>query len=592
MGSITFTPGTAEQLANPGTSYSTTHAFSPGAGTTVAVMCSWIAASGGSTFTCKDSNGVSYTQQVHTNNTSTVANSFIYTNTYASAPGSITLVLTSTVSASRIFVVPVTVTGMAGSQTGAATLVNSGTASTSTIQGSVTTTQKGSYVLLSGAAGATSSSVPAVSGTSSFGASGGTTIPTEAGGRTTSATSTPGTVTVGWTVSPNSSSGFTIAGLEILAPASGSFAVTLPALTSGINGSTTEFGSFAVTLPAPAAGFSGCKTESGSFAVTVPAPQSSGSGSVTEFGTFAVTLPVAATSVAGVNEAGQGQFSVNLPAFTAGISAGFTWEGPFAVTVTRLQSTASGISQQTRAGTFAVTLPVPVWAGNGTERYGNFRAVLPPLASAVSGSTTKGAFSVTLPVLACAVTGVPGHTGSFGTELPVIASDFEGNTVESGPFGPLLANPSVSFTGTVQHSVAGVFHVILPVPATKISGTYIGAQLHGRFMIELPIGYRTEASGTPGVILPVLATGITASNGYSGPLSIFVPMAAAGISAVAQQTTAGTFTVFLPQLRISVTGKHMFFVYGSLVIRMPVPDSAVSGVTGHVGPFVLDLQFP
>jgi hypothetical protein len=214
--SLSYTPVTStDATASSGVAASTT-SFSPAAGSMVAVLVAYQFSSSGEvgTLTCKDSNGVSYTAGPQIQNSYDSYISAIFTCQYASAPGSITVSITSTnTSTAYALITPLVFTGQAGSQSGAGTATADPSGSISAISTSITTTTAGSYVVGVGSCSNGSTLTPLANTTTLA-----TWTAADSGGTcaTTSTTVTPGATTVGWTCSPNSTYGDAIALLEIL----------------------------------------------------------------------------------------------------------------------------------------------------------------------------------------------------------------------------------------------------------------------------------------------------------------------------------------------------------------------------------------
>lgn len=232
---LVITPVTATQAtASSGVSNSTT-SFSPGAGSMVRVCVSYLLTTNttGLTFTCKDSSSTSYSQTVVETDTPGALYSIIFDHQYVSAPGSITVTITasSTVGAD-CHIQPFTITGQAASQAGAATGVATSAASSAICECSVTTTQAGSQVLMAGSF--VSGSTPTPAGTTSTTATWNDAVTGAESiiGTSSSATVTPGATTFGWTLSPASAFGYSIAAAEVL-PAAASVSVPAPQLQPG-----------------------------------------------------------------------------------------------------------------------------------------------------------------------------------------------------------------------------------------------------------------------------------------------------------------------------------------------------------------------
>lgn len=314
---------------------SSTTSFSPAAGAFVLVCWTWMYDSNvtGVTFTVADSAGTSYTvdsgKVVDAGGYGGIYDGIAY-HAYSAAPGSITVKVTASSTGTAVaLITPVIFTGQASSPLGPNVLnANSGSAGTTTCEGSLTTTAAGSYVVTAGNANAPVA-MTVISGTTSLGywdsTSGGG---SGSAGITTSPTGTPGAATVGWTTG-SSAYGWGIVGVEIL-----------PGSTT-VSGAAGWTGSGAFT-PAwqftESAGLSG----SGSFA---PAWQFQETAGLTGSGSL---TPVASES-GGEGSAGltgSGIFGA-LGGATYEESAG--WSGSGNLATTEFYETMSG------TGTFGIT---------------------------------------------------------------------------------------------------------------------------------------------------------------------------------------------------------------------------------------------
>lgn len=238
---LVLTPVTIDQVAASSGVATSTHSFSPAAGAMVAVAVTWMPFTNSAmTITCADSHGNSYTAGPHATDGSNVTTSAVFTFTYGSAPGSTTLTVTSTDTASGdVQIVPVVITGQAASQSGAATLATSG--SSTAISGSITPTVFGSFVI--GAVGmGSNTTLTAAAGCTSLGTWLDGNSGDAAGGFQTTAITIAPTVaaTVGFTSAASHT--FTIAALEILP------AITQPWPRQAVQ-TTTTTSPVALTLP-------------------------------------------------------------------------------------------------------------------------------------------------------------------------------------------------------------------------------------------------------------------------------------------------------------------------------------------------------
>jgi hypothetical protein len=198
---------------------SSTHTFSPPAGSMVIVPVSWLFASNiGASVTCKDSLGNAYTAGPQVQDAFGVGISAVFSHVYAAAPGPVTVKVTCTnTGAANAVLAPRVVTGQAASQAGAATVAAAGGPSLN-VQQSITLTKQGSYAY---AAADTSgvATLTAIASTTTILADRDALVgDTGATGRTAAPTVTPGPVTIGWTSSQSNS--YALAALEVL-PSSG-----------------------------------------------------------------------------------------------------------------------------------------------------------------------------------------------------------------------------------------------------------------------------------------------------------------------------------------------------------------------------------
>lgn len=218
-GSLTEMPVTPEVVTAAAGIATSTHAFSPAAGSLTVVEVAWLFASNiGATVTCKDSLGNTYTAGPQVQDSFNTGISAVFTHVYPVAPGPVTVKVTcSNTGTAHAVLAPRVLTGQAASQAGAATVAAAG-ASSVNVQKTITTTVAGSLVYLAAQATAVET-LTAITGTTTIlldpdalvGATGAT-------GRTTAATVTPGATVIGWTSTAANSFGF--AALEVL-PAAG-----------------------------------------------------------------------------------------------------------------------------------------------------------------------------------------------------------------------------------------------------------------------------------------------------------------------------------------------------------------------------------
>jgi hypothetical protein len=218
-GSLTETPVTPEVSSAAGGVASSTHAFSPAAGSMAVVTVSWLFASNATaSITCKDSLGNSYAAGPQEQDAFGIGIAAVFTHTYAVAPGPVTVTVTcSNHGAANAVIAPRVLSGQAASQAGAATVAVNGTSKA--VQGTIPTTVPGSLVYLA-ADTENVVSLTAIAGTTTILADPDPTAgDTGITGRTTAATVTPGPTAIGWT-SPSAVS-WGLAALEILPSAGG-----------------------------------------------------------------------------------------------------------------------------------------------------------------------------------------------------------------------------------------------------------------------------------------------------------------------------------------------------------------------------------
>jgi hypothetical protein len=194
---------------------SSTHSFSPPAGSLVVVTVAWLLGSNiGATVTCKDSLGNTFTAGPHAQDPTDAGIAAVFSHAYVSAPGAVTVKATCTTTGfANVVIAPRIITGQAASQAGAGTVATSGSASTA-VSKSITTTVKGSLVYLAAVAPLVST-FTAIASTTTMLADADTFVgDTGAAGRLTAPTVTPGAVLVGWTSTGTYPFGF--AALEVI----------------------------------------------------------------------------------------------------------------------------------------------------------------------------------------------------------------------------------------------------------------------------------------------------------------------------------------------------------------------------------------
>ena len=238
---------------------SVTASFSPPSGSLVAVLVAVCAqsTSGSPVLSVTDSGSHTWTQRVAIADT-TYSAAGIFTAYFASAPGSITVTGHSTIAVAGVMTAPVVLDGAAVSQSGAATASTASSASTHAVNGSITTTTAGSWVLTAGAAGASGGTHTPTAATSNLAAPyiDSSDAATFLAGKQTAATGTPGAVSLGWTASTGSDAAW--CALEIL-PATG--------FTTPVSGVASGTGSASGSM-SPAGVLAGYASGSGTTAAT------------------------------------------------------------------------------------------------------------------------------------------------------------------------------------------------------------------------------------------------------------------------------------------------------------------------------------
>lgn len=227
-GAATVTKITADRVSAVSGVADSVTSFSPVAGSQVRVCATWLDAVNltGKTFTAKDSNGVNYTTTLAGGDTYGSCYLVIFDHVYATAPGSITIEITcSDTATADCLIQPYVITGQAADQSTAAHSSDSGNTSISTCEVSLTPTELGSIIFVLGAPDNDNHPVATpVSGTitdsqwndDTVGAYG---IIGRSSGVTTALTAT----TYGWTLSTASIYGFGCIASEVLiaAPSTG-----------------------------------------------------------------------------------------------------------------------------------------------------------------------------------------------------------------------------------------------------------------------------------------------------------------------------------------------------------------------------------
>jgi hypothetical protein len=492
---------TANQVvAVTGVATSTT-SFSPGAGSMALIEVSWLfSVNATATVSCKDSLGTAYTAGPQHQDNGGATISAIFTHTYASAPGAITVTVTATnTGTAGAIIAPHIITSQAANQSGATSLAtNNGAATSAAVQESLATTKPGSYVYLVAGAGA-NATFTAISGTTTDNTWNDATVgDTGVTGRTTSVTGSPGVATMGWTSSSAVSFGFVA--LEVL-PIPGTTAAAGVAAATGTASPpavTTTFTTSSATaagaaqvpapgwVPVPAAA-AGTALQA---AVVVSGPKS--------------VFPTAATATG----AGQ-QVTAQATAF-AGPAAGTGAGQPVIFYATSPALVVSGFGSFPQVPLNASVLAV---IANITQ-YGSDAAIAAPLYELWNGVSTKiglgqlgTASTVTGHVDSLVFTGVsynqlatlqlrvyarssqPGNSGA------TVSVDAVSLSVEWGPSTNVVVTPKVRRGDTK-----------FPAPAISAGRTVLPAVL-----AKVPL-FPTVTTGTqsPGIVTPLALAAITA----------------------------------------------------------------------------------
>jgi hypothetical protein len=303
-----------------------TTAFSPPAGSMVVVTATWLCYTNttGITFTCKDSLGNVYTVGPQTGDEYGISYSMIFTYQYATAPGSITVSITASKTSDDavVMIAPEIIAGQAPSQVGAASLATYSTASGTSIEESVTTTENGSYVYIAaGGSANAASTATAEAGTTTISQYEEFAASFSAIGRSTSTTGTPGATSFGWTLSQTAAYGYSFVALEILPLSASPGAASLNGLgvigiagTFAAVGTASLSGSGAIT-PNLSLGLVSALAGTGTLAVSGwtigPSTALNGSGTLAGLGGVAGTL-LQSVALVGVGTLGATETEIDV----------------------------------------------------------------------------------------------------------------------------------------------------------------------------------------------------------------------------------------------------------------------------------------
>jgi hypothetical protein len=460
---------TSNQVAAASGVATSTTSFSPGAGSLVLVMVSWMFATNvTATLTCKDSAGTTYTAGPQKQDTQGIGISAVFTHVYASAPGSITVKATcSNTGAADAIISPRIITGQASSQSGAATLTTNNASISTAVHGSITTTVAGSLVYVACDIGGVFT-LTAVSGITTVNtwadASAGDAGAT---GRTTSVTGTPGAVTAGWT---SSSSGFWgLAALEVLPVsgisasaglATGTGTAEQPSVEVDDSGPAGLAAATGVAQPpvAKASAAAGLATATGTAwpaSVTLTGNRTVSAGLATATGTAeppAVRLDATVTAGQAAATGAALLPAVRLDAtVTTGQAAATGAARPASVTTTGSQSPTAGLAAAVAAAGSPVTkigIAAGRAAGAGSGLPVIFYATSPALATSGFGPFSQ------VPVNS-AVLAVIANIAAYGSDSAIAAPVYELWDGASARIG--AAQP-----GTATTSAANVDSLVFP----------------------------------------------------------------------------------------------------------------------------------
>lgn len=510
---------TSEVTATPSTSYTTTHAFDPGPNTMVAVLAGWTTATANPTLAVKDSLGNIYTRRAFAQDTSGIFNEIIYTFQYTSDPGSITLTLTSSISGTRLWVTPVTITGHDPNFTLAGSLSASGTASTSTIQGTMPLNVPGSIALLMGGAGITSGTIPAIASTTTFSGSGSGTVTTNVSGHTVAPSQAAGSETVGWTVSPNSSTGFAICGIEVVpAPSTvqtASFSSAEPGVmqVGFIPGTTGPS-----TIVSISAGLASGTGSAGNVSQPASAGLAHGSGSA---GGVAAASPAALAHSTGTALAPAVGITAGL-ATAAGSAGGISAGAPagLAHAAGAAASPAAGLTSGLASGTGAAPAPAAGLTPGLAHAAGAAAGPAIGLTSGLaSGTGQAGALSGQTNAGLATAAGAAGNVSQPAFAGLAHAAGAAGNTAQTVSAG--LATAAGSAGGVSQTASAGLATAAgaaLGVTKGIDAGLATGTGAAGNVLNQPPgsLAGLAHAAGTAGNVSQPVTAGLATAAGSAG----------------------------------------------------------------------------
>lgn len=278
----------------------TTAQFSPPADSLIVAMASDHAGNSGSVTFSDSTGGGNWTAVTVLTSTGSGTGTSAVGVKYFASPETNMTVTASFVSGHHLVVK--VLTGAASDQSGAATATKDITSSTTAFNQSITTTTTGSYVY-GQAHTAFSRTFTAISGTTEIHEFDNSFISTASVAfRKTSATTTPGAVTIGETASAASTGGSVVL-REVLPAANeatGTFAIAGPAPAVSMAGNLTTEGVLGISGPSPALSMAGehIIPASGTLGITGPSPSMTVTGSVNPTGPLAVTGPSPAMTFA------------------------------------------------------------------------------------------------------------------------------------------------------------------------------------------------------------------------------------------------------------------------------------------------------
>lgn len=210
-------PVTTNQVAAATGVATSTTTLSPAAGWMVLVIASWMFGTNatGVSWTCQDSNAVSYASAVQKQDINGVGGCMIFWHVYSSAPGNITLKITCTnTGAADCQISPRMISGQAASPIGPNTISTNNSSNSTAVTSSLTTTQVGSLCYLAADWAASTTAAAAANTTIISTWSDATQGDTGVSGVSTATTVTPGSTSFGFTA--GSATEYGLVGVEIL----------------------------------------------------------------------------------------------------------------------------------------------------------------------------------------------------------------------------------------------------------------------------------------------------------------------------------------------------------------------------------------